>query len=140
MQRRRRASTLAAVLALLLIAAPANAGPPQRVEVADHLSALVSFQDEAVIFWNTTAATFCNWLEQGGPAPTIVPVPWQFKETGQGATVASARGDAPVELWRFEGTPGSRRGHAGGRRRAHRLRPAGTRGRRAPAGGRPDPP
>jgi hypothetical protein len=105
MQRPHRRAALSVALALLLIAAPANAGPPERVEVTNHISVLASFEDHVVIFWNITGVAFCDWLlpAPAGPPPAILPVSWQFKETGQGATVASAQGEAPVELWRFEG-------------------------------------
>jgi hypothetical protein len=102
MQRRHRVVALTVALALLVVAPPAQAGPPERVEVP-HLSALVSFDDGVVIIWNSSLADFCVWLEQGGPPPALQPITWQFTDTGQGATVVAARGEASVELWRFEG-------------------------------------
>jgi hypothetical protein len=100
-----RIGVFTATLVLLIVSVPANA-MPQRIEVA-HISALVSFEDEVVILWNTTLTDFCVWLEEedGGPPPAAQPITWQFTDTGQGATLASARGEASVELWRFEGTP-----------------------------------
>jgi hypothetical protein len=95
----------AAVLAVVLMTVPAvaaSAGPPERSEEPIFFI-FIDDDHRLVAFANITRDDFCAWEADGfeGPPPAG-PVSLQVKETGQGAIVASWKGEVPFELWQFD--------------------------------------
>jgi hypothetical protein len=80
-----------------------SAGPPERSE--EPIFFLFPDPDNRLaVFVNITRENFCAWAAGGfdGAPPVETLVPVQFKETGQGAIVASFHAEAPVELWQLD--------------------------------------
>lgn len=101
----KRGSLVAAVLAVLIVvlAAPATANPPQRLEEPIFLI-IPDTEYGFAVFVNITREDYCAWEAGGfvGDPPVEELVQSKVVETGKGALVGSFRAVVSIELWRFD--------------------------------------
>jgi hypothetical protein len=94
--------TVLAVLVTVL-AVPASADPPQRVE-EPVFTLIPDVENGLAAFVNITRENFCDWEAGGfvGPPPVNELVEVTRHETGQGAIVVAFRAEVRIELWTFD--------------------------------------
>ena len=86
--------------AILMMAIPAQADPPEVVEL-NLIHVRGDDEHEIVVFFNTTRNELCAWMDGGfvGPRPIDAPLPMRFKESGNGAVTAHIRAERVMEIW-----------------------------------------
>jgi hypothetical protein len=93
----------AALLAAMVVAAPAHADPPEQTD-EPIFGVFPDLENGLAVFWNITREDYCAWQANGfaGPPPVIEPVAFTTHETGRGAVVASYNATRPIELWALD--------------------------------------
>jgi hypothetical protein len=93
----------AALLAAIVVAAPAHADPPEQTE-EPIFGVFPDLENGLAGFWNITREDFCAWQASGfaGPPPVIELVPATMHATGEDAVVTSFKGTRPIELWSLD--------------------------------------
>jgi hypothetical protein len=99
----RKLLTVALAMALLVLAVPLQAAPPETIEEPVFFI-FPDFEYGLAVFWNVTREEFCDWEDSGfaGPPPAGSLIEVTYKETGQGAIVQSFRATGHLELWTLD--------------------------------------